>query len=402
MWNEETKQLVSEGKLVVLGVIQEQHAERCQLYRQWKEYEFPIVQDAFTGLGLAVVPVPILIDEYGVVISKRPRPHAISELVNQPSSPPDTIGLKLDPAQVTVEWLAKEFASHPALETLCALGDANLHSGSVESSREAIRCYQEALAMSDVDSSEGGSLRGALCFRLGVAYRMLFDGMEGDSQDPADFSSAGDHWAKALSENPNQYIWRRRIQQYGPRQIKPYPFYDWVEQAQQEITDRGEVPVRLTVPLTGSEIAQPSRAFSVAAQAVSHPDPEGKVTRDDGGLVRIHSTVVPPSVAPGKTVRIHVRFDPEKSEWNNEVDDLVVWINESPWGTLSQTRLTHPLVKEASSSEPRTIEFEFKTSDDITTGATISGFVLYYVCESDGSQCLYRRQDFSIPILITP
>ena len=51
-----------------------------------------------------------------------------------------------------------------------------------------------------------------------------------------------------LDIDPNQYIWRRRIQQYGPRLDKPYPFYDWgAASAREEIAARGETPVGLTV-----------------------------------------------------------------------------------------------------------------------------------------------------------
>ena len=64
---------------------------------------------------------------------------------------------------------------------------------------------------------------------------------------------AVDFWSMALQEDPNQYIYRRRIQQYGARLGKPYPFYDWVESAQAEIRERGETPVDLTVPLTGAD-----------------------------------------------------------------------------------------------------------------------------------------------------
>ena len=66
-----------------------------------------------------------------------------------------------------------------------------------------------------------------LHFRLGVAYRKWFD----EKKDIAFFDQAVEQWGKALAMQPNQYIWRRRIQQYGPRLIKPYPFYDWVEAA---------------------------------------------------------------------------------------------------------------------------------------------------------------------------
>ena len=63
----------------------------------------------------------------------------------------------------------------------------------------------------------------------------------------ASFQRAIDAWGQALAIDPNHYIWRRRIQQYGPRLIKPYPFYDWVEQAAREIRARGETPVELAV-----------------------------------------------------------------------------------------------------------------------------------------------------------
>ena len=54
-----------------------------------------------------------------------------------------------------------------------------------------------------------------------------------------DFQAAVDHWGAALRLNPNQYIYRRRIQQYGPRLTKPYPFYDWIKQARSDIAARG-------------------------------------------------------------------------------------------------------------------------------------------------------------------
>lgn len=400
MWNEKTKSLVADGKLVVVGVIQEQHAERCRLYRQWKQYEFPIVQDSFTGLGLAVVPVPVLIDEYGIVMNVRPRVSKIEQLVNQATSPPKSTVPKLNPEHVTADWIREKTAMDSSWETLCALGDANVRLATLTSVESAIDQYRQSLARCDSNAADESWQRGALNFRVGVASRMLFDLTEEKSQDPNDFSAACRYWSNALAENPNQYIWRRRIQQYGPRQIKPYPFYDWVEQANREIAERGETPVRLKVPLTGSEIAQPNRTFVVSDERLANPDPDGKITRDDGRLVKIHSTVVPASIRAGKSVRVHLRFSPNDSVWNNEVDDLAVWINDSKTGKSSEARLSVSNMKEPSSAEVKMLEFEFQTNDEIADDATISGYVLYYVCESDGSQCLYRRQDFLIPVAI--
>ena len=101
MWDAKTKQLVADGKLVVLGVVQEQHADRAQLYKQWKQYEFPIAQDSITGLGLAVVPVPILIDEHGIVMSTRPKVSQIDALVAKKTTAPKTAAPVLDPEQTT-------------------------------------------------------------------------------------------------------------------------------------------------------------------------------------------------------------------------------------------------------------------------------------------------------------
>ena len=71
VWNEKAQPFVASGKLAVLGVIQEQHAERGRLYAQWKQLKWPIVQDALTRLDLDVVPVAVFIDEHGIVQNTR-------------------------------------------------------------------------------------------------------------------------------------------------------------------------------------------------------------------------------------------------------------------------------------------------------------------------------------------
>ena len=79
------------------------------------------------------------------------------------------------------------------------------------------------------------------------------------ARQESDFEQAVLNWDKALALDPNQYIFRRRIQQYGPRQTKPYPFYDWIPRATEEITKRGDEPLKLTVALSGAETARPLR-----------------------------------------------------------------------------------------------------------------------------------------------
>ena len=65
-----------------------------------------------------------------------------------------------------------------------------------------------------------------------------------------------------------------RIQQYGPRLDKPYPFYDWVPTAIEEITARGETPVDLSVELVASEFAEPSQARIIEHTASDEHRPQ--------------------------------------------------------------------------------------------------------------------------------
>ena len=170
-----------------------------------------------------------------------------------------------------------------------------------------------------------------------------------------DFQAAVDNWDRALAIDPNQYIWRRRIQQYGPRLIKPYPFYGWVATARREIAARGETPIELRVPLSGAEIARPSRQLdhentrdmsnTDAAEAATSPDPEGRIDRDTLDLIQAEVTIVPSEIKPGGVARVHVTLLPnvtKRAHWNNESEPLRVW-TDAPDGTclyLRQDRFT--------------------------------------------------------------
>ena len=97
---------------------------------------------------------------------------------------------------------------------------------------------------------------------------------ESSGRRPGDFQAAVDAWGRALELDPNQYIWRRRIEQYGPRLSKPYAFYDWVAQARAEISGRGETPIPLAVEPYGSELAGPGRDVWPDGTGPAEPDPE--------------------------------------------------------------------------------------------------------------------------------
>src|SRR5262249_32504356 len=152
---------------------------------------------------------------------------------------------------------------------------------------------------------------------------------ESAARRSGDFQAAIDAWSRALELDPNQYIWRRRIEQYGPRLAKPYAFYDWVVQAKADISRRGETPVPLKEEPYGSELAGPLPAVPAEGPAAIEPDPKGKAHRDEARLVEAEVVVVPRRVRPGQAARVHIPLRPaagRSARWNNESTPPRVWV----------------------------------------------------------------------------
>jgi tetratricopeptide (TPR) repeat protein len=378
----------------MVGIIQEQHPHRARLFMQWKHMDWPVLVDAYNLLGTSLVPITLLIDEHGIVRHAAPSASRAGEML-------DT-------------FLATTYEA-PVKTGMTAHGGPDLASLEQRARRvdtaEAWRGYADALALWGRDERldqtveaygrvlEGAPDHGPTEFRLGVTLRRRYDSALGD---PADFGRAVEHWTRALEIDPNNYIWRRRIQQYGPRLTKPYPFYDWVGQARSDIEARGGTPVALRVEPRGAELAHPAREFDVAA-APPEPDPEGRILRDKGKYVRLDSTVVPPAVRPGGTARLHLEFrlnPAADAHWNNEAAGLLVWFDPPQRWQLDQRRVALPQPATAVSKEARRVEFEIRCDDDVMSPTEIPGYALYYVCESAHGACLYRRQDFSLTVAV--
>ena len=79
VWHEATKKLQAEGKVKMLGIIQEQHPDRCRLFMQWKQMDWPVMVDSLNLLGVEVVPITLAIDEAGVIREKLRDPSEIDE-----------------------------------------------------------------------------------------------------------------------------------------------------------------------------------------------------------------------------------------------------------------------------------------------------------------------------------
>ena len=56
-----TEALQREGRLQMMGIIQEQHPDRCRLFMQWKQMDWPVMVDKLNLLNVSVVPITLLV-----------------------------------------------------------------------------------------------------------------------------------------------------------------------------------------------------------------------------------------------------------------------------------------------------------------------------------------------------
>jgi len=395
VWQEAVKEYVDSGELVAIGVVQEQHPDRTRLYRQWRQLKWPIFVDSLNTIGhINVVPVPVALDEAGLVVDADFRPAELDEFMkhaNNETPFPKTFNIASPPS---MELIMASLANDPSFDIFLAMGTAYFHSGDVRDLDTAVFALQEAASM-EPDNDD-------VQFRLGTTLRRR---SETRFRKPGDQQAAVDHWTKALDADPNHYIRRRRLQQYGPRLDKPYNFYFWVEEARKDIRARGEEPVELTAEPMGSEIAAPQKAGQpTEISKRERPDKDNQIVRDEKNLVIIEGLVTPSRVQAGKRVRGRMTFRlNEKTEpwWNNEADDLTMWLDLPEGLTLVEGSLDFPNPETPETQELRQVEFEIGIGDSLPAGThQIPGFALYYVCEDEGGVCRFLRQDFSLTVTV--
>jgi len=394
-WNTKLQKYVQEGKLVVIGIAQEQHPDRTRLFVQWHRIDWPILHDPINVMQVRGVPIEVAIDEEGIVRSIRPKLETFeAEFLNKTfetgvAEPPTKPGKTTKSDVAALRRRAEQTGSSDAWRDL---GDALVLWAEPEKINDAIDAYMQAIKIKPDD--------GDAYFRLGVCYRMRYDSPQ---QKPADFQMAVDCWTKARQIEPNQYIWRRRIEQYGPQLTKPYPFYDWVETAAKEIKARGEESVQLKVLPTSSEIAAPERNFETGQRRVEPPDPNGRIARDTQNLILTEVTVVPPQVKPGETVRVHVTLRPNesrKAHWNNEAEPLKLWIEPPAGWQVKPQLLIAPQGEMPETTETRRFEFEVRIPPDAAGTGKLTAYALYYACEDVSGTCQFLRQDIAVTVKI--
>lgn len=372
--------------LNVLGLVQEQHSERARLFMQWKQMDFPLMVDPLDLIEVKVVPITLLVDSDGTIVARLRRTSeleaALSKLKAKDGSPlPPEPRVDLETCEIPNDSGA---ARH--------LGDHAFRAASTDAKwlDLAVRSYERSL---ELDPSDARSH-----FRLGVALETRYHRTRRASTD---FGRALEHWTHALGLRPDNYIWRRRIQQFGPRLDKPYPFYDWIAQARTEIEARGETPIALPVALTESEIARP-RGESPAPTGEA-PEVDSRVPEDSERWIEIDHAVAPATLEAGSSVRVHLilRPNPErKSHWNNEAEPLVVIAGECVGCKIEPTwvRLESTAPLGVTSDEVRRVEFEVTAAAGRETPVTVVLHALYHACTDDDGTCRYLRQRVSLSI----
>ena len=391
VWHEMTEEARANGELVLIGITQEQHPDRCRLFAQWKGFDWPILWDPFNLTGTEVVPVHMAVDEHGVLQSQGGR-FDFEAFLAQSSPPPRGTG-EPQPADASADASTGLVQLRRFPEESFEYEHFKALSQLLWKAPEGIDAAVEALEEQAAARPEDG----ALSFRAGVARRMRYDSQH---TRPGDFQAALDHWARALALQPNQYIWRRRIQQYGPRLDKPYPFYSWIDEARGELRARGETPVELRAALTPAELAEPQRSLVEGGGALE-PDAQGRIARDERGLISIESAQAFDTSKARPVASVHLTLRPNaelQAHWNHEAGALQVWVDAPEGWKLDGALLEDPPRSDTDvSDEPRQLTLEVELPAAGAEGRLV-GYALYYVCEGVEGTCLYLRQDFELEL----
>ncbi len=357
MWQKHLQPYIDRGFVVAIGVVQEQHPDRAKLYKQWRQLGWTIFVDSLNVLDHKVVPIPMGLSINGHVQFPRLTRGNLKAFLDKDERLVDTPRPRAPHAMKGDEYF---YANKPG-----SLDRAIASYGKQKDNRRAR-------------------------FRLGVALRRRADSA---ARKPGDAQAAATAWTQALAADPNQYIWRRRLQQYGPLLAKPYNFYGWVKQARADIKARGETPIALNPEPRGSELMQ--RGGKVDAPP-ANKDPQGRIARDPG-FVAVDTVVTPARVRPGHVARVRMVITIDKAFWNNEADPLTLFVDRAGVEGV----FVHQNPKPASTRETRVLEFDVPIpADEKRKSIAVLGYVLFNLCEKEGGVCRLLRLDVGVMIKV--
>jgi tetratricopeptide (TPR) repeat protein len=367
-WHQKAQVAVGNDQLQELAIATEQYGDRMALFMQWKEMTFPTLLDPLNVMAVKAVPILLLVDEHGIIQFRNPSDEEFEEFLTKNYPAPQT-------AQETAPL-------NPRLKAALAA----LQSGKPYQIAEAIQDYQKHTAENPDDA--------AVFFRLGVLLRHRYDS---ESRQDGDFQNAVLAWSKALAQNPSQYIWRRRIQQYGPQLDKPYPFYNWVTTAREEIKARGAVPLPLTTEPSGSEMASPTKEAATRKNDQLYPAAGGDIPSGEEA-VTLETTLIPHTSREGRdgSYRLHLRVTPQQAHhWTSDAQEASLWLLLDGQGPQLLTRdITKLPADQEISTSARILESGI-SAEEAEKGQLA---LFYYICSDTPPVCSFLQSTIELSL----
>lgn len=391
VWHKKTKKLIADGKLVVLGIAHEQHAERCRLFAQWKGIDWPILYDPLNLVRAESLPLIVAVDEYGVVREFEADPDKLEEaFLSKTFSPPKkTVNVgraELPDPKVTRRKANDGRTAHVWREH----GDALVLAGLPVQLNEAIDSYRTAISMNKSDANS--------IFRLGVAYRIRYDRAE---RQPDDFQSAVNAWRQAVEMASGNEVFLERLQQYGPTLGRSQGFYDWIETARKAISEQGDTPVPLPIEPSHMEEAPPAKKFAVESDADAPAEPADKGEQDGSDLVRFDQTVVRGAGKHKNIAAVHLAFWPDRGRevrWDDSAAPLRVWLKQTDKAGVNRQFLTCAKQPQSTADGLRTLCCEVRLPDSADEPIVIDAVAVYAVREGKEGQLRLLHRDLHVRI----
>jgi tetratricopeptide (TPR) repeat protein len=235
-WDKDTREAVAAGSLVVLGIAQEQHADRCRLFAQWQGISWPILHDPLNFVGIEKLPLAVLIDEHGFVRAlKRNAKGSLSDLLARTYKAPKD-PLPPEEEELTLpRYTARRADEARSADGYRVHGDACVLAGRPDQIREAVNAYRQAIEKDPADADA--------FFRLGVALSIR---EAGQFKEDGDAKAAREAIARACTLRPANRVFRQRRGLFADDEAERDDSYDWIPAARKAITARGEEPVALS------------------------------------------------------------------------------------------------------------------------------------------------------------
>lgn len=366
-WHAKVEDAVAQGELQEFAVAPEQYGDRMALFMQWKEMTFPVLMDPLNILDVDKVPILLLVDQAGIIRFQNPSDKDLKEFL-------------ATEYQESRNQLKRPSATPHELAAATALIQDE------QALATAIAGYQKLSQKNPKDAKTS--------FQLGVLLRARYDQGAANGED---FQEAVLAWSGALARTPSQYIWRRRIQQYGPQLDKPYPFYNWVSEARKVITARGETPLPLLIEPSGSEMAGPARGNTPTSSQEKYPAAQGTIPSGEKAAT-LEATLIPHTSKEGSEghFRLHLRVTPKaQHHWTSDAQEAQLWLIPDSGEPRFLTSEITPLAADEEVSEKGRVLEGSLSSKEARSGKLV---LFYFICSDDPPACTYLASELALAV----